>query len=106
MRARGPSIGPTGAARIIPSCTPTGKTQGISMPGFRRTHTCGELRDTHAGQSVTLNGWVHTWRDHGQFVFVDLRDRYGITQVVFEVNRDKALFEAARELRGEFCIAV
>lgn len=76
------------------------------MAGFRRTHTCGELRDTHAGQSVTLNGWVHTWRDHGQFVFVDLRDRYGMTQVVFEINRDKALFESARELRGEFCIAV
>ncbi len=76
------------------------------MPGFRRTHTCGELRDTHAGTTVTLNGWVHTWRDHGQFVFVDLRDRYGLTQVVFEVNRDKALFEMARELRAEFCVAI
>jgi aspartyl-tRNA synthetase len=64
------------------------------------------LRENHAGQKVTLNGWVHTWRDHGQFVFVDLRDRYGLTQVVFEINRDKALFESARELRSEFCIAV
>src|SRR4051794_30497220 len=76
------------------------------MPSFRRTHTCGELRDTNAGQSVTLNGWVNTYRDHGQFVFIDLRDRYGFTQVVFELGRNKALFEASRELRNEFCIAV
>lgn len=76
------------------------------MPSFRRTHTCGELRETHVGQSTTLNGWVHTARDHGQFVFVDLRDRYGVTQVVFEPGRGKELFEVARELRGEFCVAV
>ncbi|MBX7104942.1 MAG: aspartate--tRNA ligase [Gemmataceae bacterium] len=76
------------------------------MASFRRTHTCGELRESEVGQSVTLSGWVNTYRDHGQFVFIDLRDRYGFTQVVFEPGRGKELFEAARELRAETCVAV
>lgn len=76
------------------------------MPSFRRTHTCGELRESNAGQTVTLNGWVHTARDHGQFVFVHLRDRYGMTQVVFEKDRNSQLFTAAQELRAEFCLMV
>ena len=54
------------------------------MAFSRRTHTCGELRESHVGQTVTLNGWVNTYRAQQHQVFVDLRDRYGLTQVVFE----------------------
>jgi aspartyl-tRNA synthetase len=76
------------------------------MARQRRTHTCGELRETHIGQTVLLNGWVNTYRDHGVFVFIDLRDRYGLTQVVFEPDRGRELFAAAQELRSECVIAV
>ena len=75
------------------------------MPHWRRTHTCGELREQHVGQTVTLNGWVNTYRNQGAIVFVDLRDRYGVTQIVFEPEK-KDLLAAAAELRSEFCIAV
>jgi len=75
------------------------------MGQWRRTHTCGELRETHAGMSVTLNGWVNTYRNQGSLVFIDLRDRYGVTQVVFEPER-RDLLTAAQELRSEFVIAV
>src|SRR5437773_11890259 len=76
------------------------------MVRLRRTHTCGELREAQVGQTVILNGWVNTYRDHGVFVFIDLRDRYGITQVVFEPERGRELFAAAQDLRTEFVIAV
>src|SRR6266852_1297990 len=72
----------------------------------KRTHTCGELREAHVGQTVILNGWVNTYRDHNVFVFIDVRDRYGLTQVVFEPDRGKELFAAARELRSEWVVAV
>src|SRR5437868_2661681 len=75
------------------------------MAFMRRTHTCGELRETHVGQSVVLNGWVNTYRNQGSLVFIDLRDRYGITQVVFEPDR-KDLLATARELRSEFVVAI
>src|SRR5262245_40531358 len=71
----------------------------------RRTHTCGELRDEHVGQLVTLNGWVDTARDHAHVVFVDLRDRYGLTQVFF-AKEDAPLLEQAQTLRPEDVISV
>lgn len=76
------------------------------MASWRRTHTCGELREAHIGQTVVLNGWVNTYRDHRVFVFIDLRDRYGVTQVVFEPEYGAELFAAAQELRSEFVVAV
>jgi aspartyl-tRNA synthetase len=71
-----------------------------------RTHTCGELRAHHDSQSVTLAGWVHRRRDHGPLIFIDLRDRYGLTQVVFDAANDAAVHAIASEARSEFVIQV
>jgi aspartyl-tRNA synthetase len=76
------------------------------MALLKRTHTCGELRDTHVGQSVVLNGWVNTYRDQNLFIFIDLRDRYGVTQLVFDPESKRELFDAARELRSEWVLTV
>ncbi|MFM7150134.1 MAG: aspartate--tRNA ligase, partial [Gemmataceae bacterium] len=75
------------------------------MSSWRRTHTCGELRASHVGQSVTLNGWVNTARSYNDQVFIDLRDRHGLTQVVFEADRAD-LFGPAGEIRGEWVLSV
>src|SRR5277367_1690534 len=64
-----------------------------------RTHTCGALRLADAGQSARLSGWVHRKRDHGQLLFVDLRDHYGVTQCVIDVS--SPLFAAADALKLE-----
>ena len=69
-----------------------------------RTHTCGQLRLPDAGETVRLSGWVHRKRDHGQLLFVDLRDHYGITQCVIDVS--SPLFPAAEALRLESVITV
>ena len=72
-----------------------------------RTHHCGELNASHINQTVTLSGWVHKSRDKGFVAWVDLRDRYGITQLVFDNDRtDKNLMEATRGLGREFVIQV
>ncbi len=76
------------------------------MAELRRTHTCGELRKSHVGQEVVLCGWVVTARDHGGVVFADVRDRYGLTQVVFNPERCPEEHKLAHSLRQEFVIAV
>jgi len=70
-----------------------------------RTHTCGELRPTHVGADATLLGWVHRVRDLGGVLFIDVRDRAGVTQVVFDKD-DEALIAKAKRLRSEFVIGV
>jgi aspartyl-tRNA synthetase len=72
----------------------------------KRTHTCGELRSSHIGQIVTLNGWVDTRRDLGGVIFIDLRDRYGKTQIVFNPKHHQQAHELAGELRSEYVISV
>lgn len=69
-----------------------------------RTHNCGELNLSHIGNAVTLSGWVHKSRDLGGMAFIDLRDRYGITQLVFNTNTDPGLYKKAGELGREFVI--
>ena len=73
---------------------------------FKRTHTNGELRKSHSGKSVNLNGWVNTVRLHGQVVFVDLRDRYGKTQIIFDADSFTGDFEAVKKLSMEDVLSV
>jgi len=72
----------------------------------KRTHTCGELRASDVGKSVTLNGWVDRRRDLGGLIFIDLRDRYGKTQVVFSPQHNDQAYQIAKELKSEFVISV
>ncbi|MDX1408991.1 MAG: amino acid--tRNA ligase-related protein, partial [Saprospiraceae bacterium] len=71
-----------------------------------RTHNCGELRITDIGKEITLSGWVQIAREFGGLTFVDLRDRYGITQLVFDMEEDAGLCQRARKLGREFVIRV
>ena len=71
-----------------------------------RTNTCGELRLQNAGQEVTLAGWVQRTRKMGGMTFVDVRDRYGITQIVFDESADAELCAKANRLGREFCVQV
>lgn len=71
-----------------------------------RTHTCGELRLDQVGQHVTLCGWVDTYRDHSGVLFIDLRDRYGITQVVFAPESGDGTLQASKSLRAEYVVLV
>jgi len=71
-----------------------------------RTHNCGQLKKDDVEKEVILNGWVHDWRDLGNVIFIGLRDRYGITQIVFEKEIKSGLYQEAKKLRSEFVIAV
>src|SRR5438067_13827529 len=71
-----------------------------------RTHTCGELNISNLGQSVILCGWVQKSRDLGGTTYIDVRDRYGLTQLVFNTDTDALLREKSRELGREFVIEV
>src|SRR5258708_15367506 len=72
---------------------------------LRRTHMCGELRAEHAGQRVVLLGWVNRRRDLGNVIFIDVRDRSGMTQLVFDKGENPAVHEKASGLRSEYVIA-
>jgi aspartyl-tRNA synthetase len=77
-----------------------------TLGNLRRTHYSGELRPEHAGEKVTLMGWVHRRRDFGPLTFIDLRDREGIVQVVFDEEKGATAHRRAKELRGEYVVAI
>src|SRR5579862_5206220 len=72
-----------------------------------RTHTCGQIRKADVGKTIKLAGWVHSYRDHGNLVFIDLRDRDGLTQLVFDPDTcGKAAHEESRKLRSEWVVSI
>src|SRR4051812_21617203 len=71
-----------------------------------KTHTCGELTAKDVGKQVTLAGWVHRRRDHGGLIFIDLRDRFGLTQVVFNPQQVPAAHAVGSEVRNEYVVQV
>src|SRR6187402_664863 len=75
------------------------------LGSLARTHTCGALRPEDVGKNVVLLGWVHRLRDMGSLLFLDVRDRHGLTQVVIE-GEETGLLERAKRLRSEFVIAI
>ncbi|HOY65020.1 MAG TPA: aspartate--tRNA ligase, partial [bacterium] len=76
------------------------------MGDWKRTHTCGDLRESDIGAEVCLMGWVNRSRDHGGVIFVDMRDRYGLTQAVFDPGAAGDVFPVGESLRNEFVVAV
>src|ERR687896_553294 len=77
-----------------------------NLGDLERTHSCGQLRAEQAGETVVLMGWVAVRRDFGPLTFIDLRDRDGLTQVVFDAEDAPAAHARAKEVRGEYVIAV
>ncbi len=78
----------------------------VFLSSHARTHSAGALRAADVGKQVVLTGWVKTYRDHGGAVFVDLRDREGVTQLVFDKSFDQTAYEAANAVRSEWCIGI
>lgn len=76
------------------------------LGGWKRSHTCGDLRGSDMGKDVLLMGWVHHRRDHGGLVFVDLRDRYGVTQIVFDPQLADKVHKQSHLIRNEWVLAV
>ena len=76
------------------------------LPPWQRTDYCGAIRATDVGREVALWGWVQTRRDHGGLIFIDLRDRDGIVQLVLNPAHNAAAHEAAGDVRSEFYVAV
>ena len=77
-----------------------------NKPLGQRSHDCGTLTAQDIGRTVTLAGWVDTRRDHGGFIFIDLRDRSGITQVLFNPETNSQAHQQAHQLRNEFVISI
>ena len=71
-----------------------------------RTHTCGQLSKKNVGEEITLCGWVHSRRDHGGVIFIDLRDRYGLTQIKFDPELEKVTHHQAENIRSEWVLKV
>ncbi|MCB0514113.1 MAG: aspartate--tRNA ligase, partial [Bacteroidetes bacterium] len=71
-----------------------------------RTHTCGALRIKDINQNITLSGWVQTSRNFGELLFIDIRDRYGITQIVFNKTENPDLFSQAEQLGREYVVQI
>src|SRR5215831_14493304 len=94
--------------RVAGPRDPEGRRGAVTGPGagWGRTHTCGALRSADAGRTATLVGWAYRRRDHGGLIFVDLRDREGITQLVFNPGTDAAAHAVAGRIRAEFVVAV
>lgn len=76
-----------------------------TVQGLKRSRYCGDFRREHAGETVTVFGWVQRQRDLGKLIFIDLRDRSGIVQLAFDENTDRAVFEKAFGVRGEYVLA-
>src|SRR5436305_14496424 len=78
----------------------------VGFEVYYRTHTCGDVDIENVGQQVTLAGWVNRRRDHGGLIFIDLRDRFGITQLVFDPIKNPTAHSQAEKLRSEWVISV